>query len=225
MAGGLGVDFLLVLSALLACYQLLPALEGSAGKGAPSGWEVVKTYWARRMRRVLPAYGATLALLAVAIPDVRGAPFDTLVAYWLDFAHCPSGLWRSLALLADLDAAATCGERGGMAGRRAAFGLHAGAQAACTAERFQRSSPVPPHLLFVTPARHSAPPHRLPPLVRQPAGAVLPGPPPAPPGPAAPGPRLPRPPGRRAGRHFRGLDWVAPVERRHRARRPALPLC
>lgn len=133
-AGGLGVDFLLVLSALLACYQLVPALEGSAGsgsKGAPSCWEVVRAYWSRRARRLLPAYGATLALLAAALPEMGGAPVEAAVAHALDFPHCPSALWRSLAFLADLDTPSTCGRLGlGMLGA----GGDASAKGSCTAD-------------------------------------------------------------------------------------------
>ena len=138
--GPLGVDALLVLSALLATYQLLPALEGSSsdsgsranggtrrhskggsgtangGSGggpnpAPSCWQAICCYWRRRAARILPAYAATLALLALALPPRAPAPpLEQAAARALAFGHCPAGWWWAALLASNLDAGRSCGE-------------------------------------------------------------------------------------------------------------------
>ncbi len=114
--GALGADVLIVLSALLATYTLVPALEGSglrmAGPSSDgrdhrsSSWAAAVAYWRRRAARIMPAY-AVANLLALAVfglaqrrsnehlgPEAQAAA--------LLYRGCPAGLWHNLAFLSNL---------------------------------------------------------------------------------------------------------------------------
>lgn len=102
--GPLAVDFFLVLTGLLAAYQLVPALESSV-----SGLRVVRQYWRRRALRVLPAYLATNLVLLAALPPASPAP-EAALARAIFMGNCPAGLWRNLAFLINFNNAQACGE-------------------------------------------------------------------------------------------------------------------
>lgn len=102
--GPLAVDCFLVLTSLLAAYQLVPALEGSA-----SGWRVVQQYWRRRALRLLPAYLATNLVLLAALPPASSAP-EAALAHAIFMGNCPAGLWRNLSFLINFNSPQACGE-------------------------------------------------------------------------------------------------------------------
>ena len=234
--GTLGADVLVVLSALLATYHLVPALEGSCitaadakkrdgdASGGGSCWAVVRAYWRRRAARILPAYAAAnLLMLAAFAPAGRRsgalAP-DLARAAHLCFANCPRGLVHNALLRTNtLSVQETCGcarcrERAPLLGRPSPS-----SGAPC-----RRRVVQPPCLAALRthtptcfpPARY---PHRPCPMPqRAPVDRLRPGPllprlPAAAGGAGAPPSRLPRAPGHRAGTGGRRRRRVAPAVR------------
>lgn len=107
VAGPLAVDAFLVLTGMLAAYQLLPLLEGAA-----SCWRAVLGYWRRRALRLVPTYLAANALMALALPAARP---DFRLARDFSFGQChiARGFWLNLALLSHQRWAESCGELSG----------------------------------------------------------------------------------------------------------------
>jgi peptidoglycan/LPS O-acetylase OafA/YrhL len=100
--GPLAVDLFLILTGLLAAYQLVPALERSA-----DSWRAVLRYWRRRALRLLPAYLATNLVLLAAQPATP-AP-EAALARTIFMGNCPAGLWRNLAFLVNFRNDQACG--------------------------------------------------------------------------------------------------------------------
>ena len=100
--GPLAVDCFLLLTGLLAAYQLVPAPESSA-----DSWRAVLRYWRRRALRLLPSYLATLAVLA-ALPS-SPAP-EAALAHRIFMGNCPAGLWRNFTLLVNFNSPQSCGK-------------------------------------------------------------------------------------------------------------------
>ena len=121
--GALGADVLIVLSALVATYTLVPALEGSGLRmaGPSSGsredgssWAAAVAYWRRRAARIVPAYTvANLIALAVFGLDQRRSKEHLgpeAQAAALLYRGCPAGLWHNLAFLSNsLPLSGACG--------------------------------------------------------------------------------------------------------------------
>lgn len=105
IGGPLAVDFFLLLTGLLAAYQLLPALESS-----PDSWRVVCRYWRRRALRLLPAYLATNLVLLLGLPAADPARHEAALARSIFMGNCPGGLWRNLAFTSNQDFGQACGE-------------------------------------------------------------------------------------------------------------------
>ena len=90
----------------------MPALERAARTSG--AWPAVAAYWRRRAARMLPAYSATLLLLAFALPSVPPDGMPAL-ARAVPYGTGPppggrSGWLRSVALLANLAPERCCGE-------------------------------------------------------------------------------------------------------------------
>lgn len=101
------MDFLLVLSAALAAYQLVPQLE-DASSSAPSTGRVLLRYWRQRARRLLPAYGATLLLMWVGLGPADVAP-EVAAARGFAFGQCPRGLALNLLFASNARGLFACG--------------------------------------------------------------------------------------------------------------------
>lgn len=104
--GPIAVDLFLVITGLLAAYQLVPQLECSSR----GGWRVACGYWRRRALRLLPAYLAVLALAPRGGP-ADGVPPEAALAHTMFFSQCPAGLWRNLLLVSNWNFLGACGER------------------------------------------------------------------------------------------------------------------
>lgn len=123
LAGPAGADAFLVLTGMLAAYQLLPRLDQSlkgrscnnhvgCGSGSlPSHWAVVRGYWRRRAARLLPAYiAANAALLMLRGPTVPPGP-EAAVTRAFSMGGCPSGLYANALFSTNLiSCTATCGK-------------------------------------------------------------------------------------------------------------------
>ena len=107
--GPVAVDVFLILTGMLAAYQLLPNLEHCGGA---SCWAVAANYWRRRAARVLPAYVVTNALVALGLgsPSVQ-LPSETRLARDFAFGSCqrPGSLWNNLTLMSNARWADSCG--------------------------------------------------------------------------------------------------------------------
>lgn len=105
IGGPLAVDFFLLLTGMLAAWQLVPALEGSA-----DSWRAVRSYWRRRSLRVLPAYLATNAVLLLALPLASPEAPEAALARSIFVGRCPAGIWRNLTFTSNCDFGNACGE-------------------------------------------------------------------------------------------------------------------
>lgn len=105
----LWVDVMLMLSVLLAAYQLLPLME-ERRQGAPSCRTVVLRYWRRRAARVLPGYVVANLLALLALGPANGVPREAAVSRWLHFYHCPRTLWANALFLQNWLGPSACGE-------------------------------------------------------------------------------------------------------------------
>ena len=115
--GPVAVDFFLLLTAMLALYQLLPALEGSGGSGSsgkadaqPSTWAVVARYWRRRALRLLPAYAVVNLLALLALGPHEGVSPEVALARSFAFPNCRTGLWRNALYITNFNVHEGCGE-------------------------------------------------------------------------------------------------------------------
>lgn len=148
VAGPLAVDALLVICALLAAYQLVPALEAAAAPGGGGAWAAVRRYWRRRAARLLPAYLVVVLLSAVAAPADLAAP-EARAARSLCHIDCPRGAWLNLTLLTHQRWQQSCGEcrmrrrMGAAAGRAGCFASVLGLRSVPDPPCF-RPSPVLP---------------------------------------------------------------------------------
>lgn len=110
------VDVLLLLSAALSAFQLLPQLE-DCRRGSPSCGSVVACYWRRRALRILPAYALANVAAAVALGPAD-APREAAAARWIHFYHCPRNVWANFLLIQNFLGNKACGEHATCAGMR-----------------------------------------------------------------------------------------------------------
>lgn len=184
-----------MLSALLATYQLLPALESGASGGAKQPgaptWRVVLTYWRKRALRIVPAYAvANLLALALFRPTSGEVPSLAGQARSLKYSGCPASLWaNALFLTNSLSTPETCGAP-----------VPGGQPPTATSGQSSSLKDLGQALRAATRCRRRRRCRREPPVDHICAGPLLPGLAPAAVRAAATRPRLPRPCGCRAGR-------------------------
>lgn len=129
--GNVAVDVFLLITTLLATYQLLPLLEGSAAKinssqagaaGKPGHshppstlCSVVLGYYQRRIRRVLPLYMLAQLLIVLSLLSAWAPPAlspEAAAAKALCFGlGCPTRLWANALFATHLQGRYGCGER------------------------------------------------------------------------------------------------------------------
>lgn len=143
LLGNAGVDVFLVLSSALAVYHLLPELEGRSGSAVdtrPAGnsagserkgsanlactetrvasiSQTVLRYYARRVRRIVPAYAvANLLIILLEVAARHGqqtagglSPLAA-AAKGFCFANCPGGLWANALFVMHFLGRRGCGE-------------------------------------------------------------------------------------------------------------------
>lgn len=102
------VDVLLVVSAALAAWQLIPQLEGRYHE-PPSCLHLVLRYWRRRARRILPAYLLTNLAAAVALGPAD-ATREVAAARWMHFHSCPRTVLANLLFVQNFLGTRACGE-------------------------------------------------------------------------------------------------------------------
>jgi len=141
--GNIAVDVFLLMTTMLATYQLLPALmaepkaePGAAAKapspagtppadshasGKPSLCSVVLSYYRRRAQRVLPPYIVANLLILLVVAAARiGPPLgpEAEAAMGLCFGRgaCPSRQWANSLFATHLQGRHACGELRGPSG-------------------------------------------------------------------------------------------------------------
>lgn len=107
--GPLAVDFFLVITGMLAAYQLIPLLERPGG----SSWAAVLSYWRRRAARLYPALLASniAAVLVHASSSAVALPAEAALSRGFSQAQChaPSSMLWNLLGLTNVKLGSSCG--------------------------------------------------------------------------------------------------------------------